>query len=158
MVAVALVARLTAFLQLGYHADVTSAGTDRPVVEGQSYLERATHEASRAVRGAYDWHERGLAVTAVRNRLQIRLRTLERSRVSAGVAYQSEFNQTIADRWARTNCPSGPDRAFGSCEAERGVVVQERDGRTLVLVVGYDLRVTTENGDTRVATAINATS
>lgn len=150
VVALALVAMLVAFLQLGYHADVETAGVDRdPIADGQSSLQRATHEASRALRGEYDWSDRDQAVTSVRNRLGPRLEQLQRSQVSSGTVYTAEFNQTAASQWAGANCPSGAGREFGPCEADRGVVVQERNDRTLVLAVGYDLNVTRANQASR---------
>ena len=156
VVALALVAMLVAYLQVGYHADVASADDERTVTDGRFYLERATHESTRLIRGSYAWHERDQAVTAVRERLAPRLSTLERSRVADGVVYQTAFNKTAASAWARRNCPSGPDREFGRCEAARGVVVQKRDGRTLALAVGYDLNVTTPDSETHLTVMVEA--
>ncbi|QLH84950.1 hypothetical protein HZS54_08690 [Halosimplex pelagicum] len=145
VVALALVAMLVAYLQLGYHADVRTASVDgEAAADGRSYLQRTTHETSRALRGEFTWSDRGRAVTEARNRLQPRIRTLQRSRVEAGIAYTVEFNRTAAQRWATANCPSGSGREFGPCAADRGVVVQERGGRSLLLAVGYDLTVTTD--------------
>lgn len=150
VVALALVAMLVAHLQLGYHADVRAASVDgEAAADGQSYLQRATHDAARALRGEFVWSERDRAVTEARSRLQPRIRTLQRSRVESGVAYTAEFNQTATQRWATANCPSGSGRRFGPCVADRGVVVQQRGGRTLVLAVGYDLTVTTDRETVR---------
>lgn len=44
------------------------------------------------------------------------------------------------------NCPVGPARQFGPCETDRGVVIQERVGETHVLVVVFDVTITTERG------------
>nr|WP_254279967.1 hypothetical protein [Halomicroarcula marina] len=52
------------------------------------------------------------------------------------------------------NCPSGPDRQFGDCAADRGVVVQERLGRTHVLGVAVDVTTTTERGETAVTAVL----
>ncbi|QPV65023.1 hypothetical protein I7X12_04005 [Halosimplex litoreum] len=150
VVALALVAMLVAYLQLGYHADVRTASVDgEAAADGRSYLQRATHDASRALRGEFTWSERARAVTETRNRIQPRIRTLQRSRVESGVAYTAAFNRTAARRWATANCPSGPGREFGPCVADRGVVVQQRGERTLVLAVGYDLTVTTDRETVR---------
>lgn len=157
VVALALLAMLTAYVQLGYHDDVSGGSVDRPVENGQRFLERATHRSARELRGEYDWRQRGPAVTAVRDRLRPELATLERSRLGDGVVYGTAYNQTVAAQWARANCPSGSARQFGPCEADRGVVVQERDDRTLVRAVAYDLTVTTDESETRltiVATAV----
>jgi len=145
---------LTAFLQLGYHADVATSGDERVVADGESYLQRVTHDAARDLRGEYDWSQRDAAVTALRSALEPRLATLERSRAGAGVAATGTLNRTAAERWADTHCPSGTGREFGPCRADRGVVVQERDGRTLVVGVAYDLGVTTEQSTTRLTTVV----
>ncbi len=150
VVALALVAMLVAYLQLGYHADVRTAAVDgEAAADGRAYLQRATHDAARALRSNFTWSERGRAVTEARNRLRPRIRTLQRSRVESGVAYTVAFNGTAARQWATANCPDGPGREFGSCAADRGVAVQERGGRTLVLAVGYDLTVTTDRETVR---------
>ncbi|MEF8855808.1 MAG: hypothetical protein V5A16_00145 [Haloplanus sp.] len=159
VVALALVAMLTAYLQLGYAVDVRTTDTDRTTIDGRAFLERATHGAARPLRGEYIWGERGQAVTAFHDRLDLRLVELERSRVGEGVVYRTEYNQTTAAQWARAECPGGgpgSDRAFGPCEADRGVVVQERAGRTLVLAVAYDLTVTTEDTRTESTFVANA--
>jgi hypothetical protein len=160
VVAVALVAMLTAYLQLGYHADVTASGSDRAVTDSTAFLDRATHTAARPLRGKHDWGHREAAVTAVRDRLRPRLATLERARVTQGVVVRAAFALSAADTWADDHCPggsAGSERAFGPCVADRGVVVQERDGRTLVLAVGYDLNLTTRDGTAELTTVINAT-
>jgi hypothetical protein len=154
VVALALVAMLVGYLQLGYHGDVTAASTDRPVRDSTAFLDRATHESARSVRGSYTWDDRGAAVTATRESLDPRLDTLERARVSEGVVSRVAFNVTAASEWAGSHCPTGPGREFTSCSVDRGVVVQGRDGRTLVLAVGYDLTVTTEEGTTRLTTVV----
>jgi len=155
VVALALVAMLTAYLQLGYGADVRTTDFDRTVEDGRAYLDRATHGAARPVRGEYVWSRRGPAVTALRNRLDPRLAELERSGVTEGVVYRTRYNQTVATRWARTECPTGgPDRTWGTCEADRGIVVQERVGQTQVLAVGYDLAVTTTDYETNATVVV----
>ncbi|PSP69310.1 hypothetical protein BRC70_06985 [Halobacteriales archaeon QH_6_68_27] len=139
VVALALVAMLAAFLQLGV-------------------LERATHSSARSLRGAYAWGERGQAVTAFREGLDPRLADLQRSGATEGVVYHAAYNRTVATRWAAANCPGGgPDRAFGACEVDRGVVVQERAGRTLVLAAAYDLTVTTDDAQTNATFVVTTT-
>jgi hypothetical protein len=156
VVALALLAMLTAYLQLGYGADVRTTDFDRTVEDGRAYLDRATHGAARPLRGEYAWSRRGPAVTALRDRLDPRLAELERSRVTEGVVYRTRYNQTAAARWASAECPAGgPDRAWGTCEVDRGVVVQERAGQTQVLAVGYDLGVTTAEYETNATVVVS---
>ena len=157
VVALALVAMLVAYLQLGYHADVMSAGVDENAIrDGQSYLERTTHDTARSLRGEYAWDERGQAVTAARNRIEPQLAELQRANVESGRVVTVTFNQTVAKQWANRNCPGGRGREFGSCEVDRSVVVQERDGRTLVLAVGYDLEVTTDAERSRLSLVVES--
>lgn len=142
VVAVALAPVVLAYLQLGFHPDV-EAGADRadPAANAERFLERAVHEAGAAVTGAHGWHERRLAVRAVRDRLDPRLETLAASRVAEGTAYRVAYNDSAARAWADRRCPGGRGRAFGPCESHRGVVVQERAGETHVLAVAFDVRV-----------------
>lgn len=43
--------------------------------------------------------------------------------------------------WTAANCNRGPGRRFGDCETDGGVVRQERAGKTVLLVVGFDVRI-----------------
>ncbi|HMB51521.1 MAG TPA: hypothetical protein VKM69_12750, partial [Natronoarchaeum rubrum] len=88
-------------------------------------------------------------VAAVENRLDPRLETLRTSGLREGVVHGIEYNETAAQAWAAEDCPGGPDRQFGDCEAIGGVVVQDRGGRTHALGVAVDLRVTSDRGTSR---------
>ena len=70
--------------------------------------------------------------------------------------YRVTYNASAASDWAATNCPGGPGRQFGPCEVDRGVVVQERAGRTHVLAVALDVTVTTERGTYAVTLVVPA--
>lgn len=145
--AIALVPLVLAYLQLGYHADVTaSADYDDPTQNAQRFLDRAVANATDPVAGRYDWRDRDSAADAVRAGLDPHLATLAESRVASGTATQISYNRTAARAWARSRCPGGPNRQFGRCEARRGVVVQHRAGETTVLAVALDVTVTTERG------------
>lgn len=149
VVAVALAPMVLAYLQLGYHADVT-ASDEYDDVEGNAVrvLERATHEASVGIPTNYSWGEHNDAVSYMRDRLRPRLRTLERSRLNAGTAILVSYNESAAREWAREHCPNGEGREFGPCVAREGVVVQSRVGETHPLAVAYDVRVVTDRGET----------
>ncbi len=147
VLALALVPIAFAYLQLGYHADVrASVEYDDPQRNAERLLERSVYEASADVQGEYDWWQRENVVRDVRDGLQPGLETLRSARVESGTAYEVSYNRTAAERWAGDNCPSGPSREFGPCEAIDGVVVQERADETDVLAVVVDVRVTTERG------------
>jgi hypothetical protein len=148
---------VVAYLQLGFHADVTaSAEYDAPDRNAERVLSRAVHDAASHVSGDLAWDERETAVTSVRSALEPRLKSLRSSRVESGTVYQIGYNQTAAEKWRQTNCPGGPDRQFGDCEAQQGVVVQERAGETHVLAVAFDVRVTTERGETELTLTVKS--
>jgi hypothetical protein len=148
LVAVALAPVVVAYLQLGYHADVTASEEyDAPGRNAERLLSRAVHDAASGATGEYEWDEREQAVAAVRDELRPRLDALRSSRVASGTVYQVEYNQTAAAAWLAANCPGGPDRQFGDCEADRGVVVQERAGETHVVAAVFDVRVTTGDAE-----------
>ena len=155
LVAVAVVALVLASLQLGYHADVrASVAHDDPAADARSVLDRAVYEASAGVPGTYEWTRRRAAVDAVESRLGPRLRTVERARLEEGIHRDLSYNGTLAERWRRANCPRGPHRQFGTCEAIDGVVVQERDGWTHVLAVAFDVEATAERERTELSTVV----
>lgn len=158
VLAIALVPVLFAYLQLGYHADVTaSTDYDSPDRNAKRVLERAVHEASTGIPGNHSWTDRQDAVDRVRSRLDPRLATLATARIEAGTAVRTTYNQSAADTWATTHCPDGPDRQFGTCEARRGVVVQDRVGETHVLAVALDVTITTERGTRRLTLVVRST-
>lgn len=146
VLAVALVPVVLTYLQLGYHEDVAASGDyDAPGEDAARFLDRAVHDAATTA-GTDDWGDRRGVVTAVHGELDPRLKTLAASRVESGTAYSAAYNQSAARAWQREHCPSGPNRQFGRCVADRGVVVQQRAGETHTLAVALDMTVTTERG------------
>lgn len=158
LIAVALAPVVVAYLQLGYHADVTaSEGFDAPGRNAERVLSRAVHDAAADVPSDFAWDERELAVATVRSTLEPRLDALRSSRVESGTVYQVAYNQSTAEEWRQGNCPSGPNRQFGTCEARQGVVVQDRANRTHVLAVAFDVQVTTDDSEMRLTMALRWT-
>lgn len=139
-IAVALVPTLFAYLQLGYHPGVADPSQDH-VLGVERTVERELVAATAGIPSSYGWGDRAAAVSAVRTRLAPTLQTLNRSAVAQSTVIQVSFNESLASRWAAANCPTGPDRQFGPCDADGGVVVQDRAGRTHVLGIGLDVRV-----------------
>ena len=157
LVAVALAPVVVAYLQLGYHADVTASEEyDAPDRNAGRVLTRAVHDATADVPAEYAWDERELAVAAVRAALEPRLDALRSSRVESGTVYQVAYNQSAAEAWQEASCPYGPNRQFGPCEARQGVVVQERANRTHALAVAFDVRVTTDDSAMRLTVVVQA--
>ncbi len=145
VVAVALAPVVFAYLQLGYHADVAASDDyDAPVRNADRVLSRAVADATAGVPSIYRWESRSAAVSSVRRRLSDDLETLRAARVESGTVYRVRYNRSAASRVANGDCPDGPNRQFGACEAEHGVVVQNRSGETHVLAVAFDVHVTTE--------------
>lgn len=155
LIAVAIAPLVLAALQLGYHEDVrATADHGSPTAATLRVLDRSVPAASAGVPGEYSWSRRRAAVTEVRSELAVSLDRLRTGGVRDGVVRTVQYNSTVATGWRRTNCPGGPDRAFGPCRVDRGVVVQERTGRTHVLAVGFDVRVTTQRGETAVTVVV----
>lgn len=155
IIAVGLVPLLTAYLQLGYSADLRSTADARsPAEDAIRALDGAVHDAAVNVTGSYDWSERDDAVADLHSHLGPRIETVETALVDRGVARSISFNDTLAAGVASAECPSGPDRRFGDCEARRGVVVQERAGETHVHAVGFDVRSTTDRGESAVTVLV----
>ncbi|MFD1512734.1 DUF7261 family protein [Halomarina rubra] len=147
VVAVALAPAVLAYLQLGYHPDAAANDDyDAPLADADRVLSRSLHAAGTNATGA-NWSARERVVERVRTDLAPRIRTLEGSRVADGVAYAVEYDEAAARAWAREHCPRGDGRAFGTCEAVDGVVVQERAGETTVVAAAFDVRVTTDRGE-----------
>ncbi|MFB6308591.1 MAG: hypothetical protein ABEH35_04600, partial [Haloarculaceae archaeon] len=119
LVAVALGPILLAYLQLGYHADVQATGDyGEPTAQVTRVLDRAVSTTAADVTGEYGWTERDAAVAALRAALSPRIRNVERSGVERGTVHNVTYNQSAARKWAARNCPGGPDRQFGDCEAD----------------------------------------
>lgn len=155
LIAIAMVPLVLAYLQLGYHADVASGGAhDDPTADARSVLVPTVHDASAGVPNQYTWAQRSTAVDTVRSRLDTRISTVETARIEEGIHRNVTYNQTLATTWAADNCPSGPDRQFGSCEVDSGVVVQERAGETHVLGIGFDMETTTQRERTEMSFVI----
>jgi len=158
LIAVAFVPLVLAYLQLGYQADVRASGAhDDPTEGARSVLVRAVPEASSDVPRRFAWRQRSDAVAAVKTDLAPRIATVETARVEDGIYRNVSYNRTLATDWSARNCPSGPDRQFGDCEAVDGVVVQDRDGRTHVLAVAFDVETTGQQQRTTLATVIERT-
>ncbi|MFB6224367.1 MAG: hypothetical protein ABEH86_11930 [Haloarcula sp.] len=159
LIAVALVPIVLASLQLGYHDDVhaTADYDDDPTADALRVLERAVATESASTPSQYAWVANTSAVTAVRGGLRPRIDRLQTSRIEGGVHYNITYNGTAAREWKDANCPGGPDRQFGDCVADRGVVVQDRLGRTHVLAVGLDVATTTERGESTVTVVLETT-
>lgn len=153
--AMALVPALAAYLQLGYDGDVRAGGEyTHPVAGAERVLQRGVHAGAVDVAGEYSWGDRHDAVDEVRAGLDGRLDALRSSRVERGTAYRVAYNQSAASAWADRNCPGGRGRQFGPCRANRGVVVQQRAGETVVLAAAFDVTVVTERGTTAVTVVV----
>jgi hypothetical protein len=138
-IVVALVAMLLAFMQLGFHPSVAEPPQDH-LRDVERTLERELLNAT-ATANTTGWSDRYDAVTAVRDGLQPALDSLNRSALARTTLIQVTYNDSLAAAWRGGNCPGGPARQFGSCGADRGVVVQERAGESHVLAVAFDVRV-----------------
>ena len=152
--AVALVPLVLAYLQLGYHDDIRAGSGTAPAGQTETALDRALHDAATDVPSEHSWQERSAAVDAVCDRLAGPVASIATGSLGRGTAATVSYNVTRATRWAAEHCPGGPDREFGACRADRGVIVQQRDGRTHVLGAAFDVTITTPDLELRFSTTI----
>jgi hypothetical protein len=147
--ALALVPVAAAYLQFGYAPSV--AGPDPDHGERvASELDRLVDDAAEEATGR-PWGDREAGVRALRASLGPRVDALERSRLGDAVAVRVAENASAA---SAVGCPRGSGRAFGTCERDGGVVVQERANETVVVAVALDVRVTTQDGTTTVTRVV----
>ena len=157
LVAVALGPVVLAYLQLGYHGDVRATGAyDDPTADTVRVLDRSVTNVSGDVPRDYAWTDRGTAVSTVRDELAPTRSRLRTAAVKRGTVAEIRYNESAASAWQAANCPNGPDRQFGDCVADRGVVVQDRVDRTHVLAVAFDVTTTTSHGETTVTVLLRA--
>lgn len=157
VITVAIVPMAFAYLQLGYDADVeASVDATDPEGDAERLLVRAVHKASTGIPDNHSWANRSAAVDSVRADLAPRIDAIEQGLIDRGIVREVDYNDTAATAWASANCPSGPARQFGPCEADRGVVVQERANHTHVLRVAVDLETTTEGRESSVTWVVDA--
>lgn len=148
--ALALVPLMVAYLQLGYHDDIGVASEPTPVEDAERMIDHGLHDATSDIGAEYSWQDRSAAVTTVRNRVDSTLSAVTHSALDDGGAYQITYNETRAQAWGQQECPRGPDRQFGDCVADDGIVVQERADRTHVVAIALDVTVTYPDTDGRV--------
>lgn len=154
--AIALVPAVLAYMQLGYHEDIHAGSTVNTEEQVERTLSQSIHNATRDSDASYAWDDRADAVSTLRDRLEATLRTINRSGLDAGTVTLVTYNRSRAARWASTNCPGGPDRQFGSCESDRGVIFQERGGTTHIIGVAFDVRISSPETDVRLTTVVES--
>jgi hypothetical protein len=145
VIAVGLLPVVLAYTQLGYAGMAATEPTATPsTTDATRAIERAAFDASAPAQGVRPWAARGAVADRVADRFDGRVASVETGGVERGVVHEIERNQSAAADWASTNCPGGPNRQFGPCEADAGVVVQERGGDVHVVAIAVDLRTVTE--------------
>ncbi|GAB6860351.1 hypothetical protein JCM17092_04400 [Haloplanus litoreus] len=150
VVVTALVPMLLAYAQLGYAGDVTVAPDERRTLsDGKRVLERSVAEATRAVSSGTEADQHRLAVDVAADRLDPAVARVETSATDRGVTVAVGRNASAARRWAASDCPRGPDRAFGACHLTDGFVTQTRANTTALVAVAVDVRVRGPGGETR---------
>lgn len=152
-IALVLVPMLFAYLQLGYHPEVATPHADH-ASDVERTLDRALVEAADGIPANHTWDDRDDAVTTIRDRLAPTFESLNTSALARGTAIQVSLNRSRARSVANASCPDGPGRDFGPCEADRGVVVQDRAGLTHVVATAVDVRVTGHESEVVVRSAI----
>lgn len=141
--ALALVPVAVAYLQFGYAPAVADVEGDHAERVSRA-LDRVVDDAAEAATGE-SWADRESAVDDAKTVLEPRLTALETARLRDGVVVNVTYDDGLAQQVA---CPGGDGRSFGECETVDGVVVQERDGETVVVALAFEVRVTTPDGST----------
>lgn len=136
--ALALVPVVVAYLQFGYAPAVADVDGDQTERIART-LDRVVDDGAEVATGE-QWADREAAVADAKQTLAPRLDDLETSRLRDGVAVNVTYDDGLASQVA---CPGGDGRSFGDCESLGGVVVQQRDGETVVVAVAFTVRVTT---------------
>lgn len=154
--AIALVPAVLAYMQLGYHEDIRAGSDANTEEQVERTLAHSIQNASAGMAGTYAWAERAGAISTLNDRLAPTLRTVNRSGLDAGTVTQVTYNETLASQWATGNCPNGPNRQFGPCEADGGVIVQERAGSTHVLGAAFDVWISTPEADVQLTTVLES--
>ena len=140
-IALALVPVLLASLQLGYHADIDASATEEPGVRDvERTVAEVASETAPSVDGQ-DWPERESAADTFRDTLDNRLTSVTANVTDRGTVRQLSYNESAASSWIDDECPTGDGRAFGPCERDDGIVVQERAGEVHVVAVAIDVTV-----------------
>jgi|GEM_PF-2218427 len=155
VVVTALVPMLLAYAQLtvgtdagaGVAGDATGAGTERATLDDTTRsLERAVAETTVVLANGTEPDAHRPVAAGAAGRLGATVETLESSGTSRGVAVDIQRNVTAAREWARTACPRGAARAFGTCVATDGVVTQTRANATAVVAIAFDVSVRGPDG------------
>ncbi|WP_157744224.1 DUF7261 family protein [Halopenitus persicus] len=156
--ALALVPLALAYLQLGYAGDVARepavetagpagfpGGADAAVLEA---VDRTATIRIGDVAGAYGWSDRRAAVSAYHDGLEGDLDAVEGATIRDGTVIAVTAAPSVAAARSAASCPAGPNRVFGGCEADRGVVVQDRAGTTTVVAVALKVDIRRASGTT----------
>jgi len=154
VVTIALVPIAAAYLQLGYVADDTTPSRHSDASDVTAALSQAVADAEGQVAGEYTWSERSASATAARAWLDPRLVGIETPRDADSIAIRIAYNDSMATRVATSKCPHGDGREFGACRTDGGIVVQERDGDTVLVAVAFDIRIQTPDRSTSMTTVV----
>lgn len=146
--ALAFVPVLAAYLQFGYAGDVHAAtGHADPGRDARHVLDRAVDRATPGLPAEYAWAERSATATAFRAGVADRSRGLDTPPdAGGGPVFTVTWNASAARDWTAANCPGGRGRAFGDCSTDRGVVLQNRGGRTHVVAAAFDVSAAATEG------------
>jgi hypothetical protein len=159
VVVTALVPMLLAYGQLTVGADAGSDAADTAseratLADATRSLERAVGNTTLALADGANADRHDIVAEQAVDRLDSPISTLESSGANRGVAISITRNDTAARRWARTDCPRGPSRAFDSCVVSDGVVTQTRANSTALVAVAVDISVRGPDGTARATVVI----
>lgn len=146
--AVGLLPVIVAYTQLGYTGVATSEpAATTPTDDAVGALERAAFAASVDAQARSPWSDRRAVASAVATDFDQRAAGIEAGGLGQERVHAIERNASAATTWAGTDCPGGPNRQFGPCQAIDGVVVQDRGGDVHVVAIAVDVRTVVDRGE-----------
>jgi len=156
VVVTALVPMLLAYAQLtvGVADDVTDPADEQATLtDATRSLERAVADTTLALANGTDPDSHRTVATLTTDRLASTVTMLESAGTDRSVAVAIDRNASAARDWARTDCPRGRSRAFGTCAVSDGIVTQTRANSTALVAVAFDVSVRSADG-TATATVV----
>jgi len=145
VIAMGLLPIVLAYTQLGYAGMATTEPSATTATEdARRAIERAAFDASEPYQGLRPWSQRRVVADRAAGRFDARVASIETAGIERGLHHAIERNASAATAWANSNCPGGPNRQFGPCDARGGIVLQERGGDTHLVAIAVDLRTVRE--------------
>ena len=156
VVVTALVPMLLAYAQLGATdpAVTTSTAERAALTDARRTLERSVDETTLLLANDTDASSHDAVARSAIGQFERTATAISTSGADRGAVVSVARNTTAARRWARGDCPRGPNRAFGTCVVTDGVVTQTRGNSTALVAVAVDISVRSPDADMRTTVVV----